>query len=178
MGTRNFYIKNASRTFSFGMNYQDEDGNTVYPDEWEYNDTRSNIYYELEKVCEEKGYYIEEDNSWLGDDSRVICEISKSHPKYDILGISISIICLSRIGYYEGAVMDWQIGVINIGHSSGDSMYELQDLISDIEIEYAEDQRGLAKIHAKHILKWLEKSKDELVDVIEKVYEQFTDKPE
>lgn len=142
----------------------------------DYEFTRDNIFHELKKVCEEKKLHIVENNGYNGERNfggRYLCEISKTHPKYNSIGIQVSITCLSRSGYYDGANMDWEIGNICIGNGSWDEVPDPLDIAH--ELQYMGKGSGIAKIQSRNIEKWVERTVDELVKLIEDVYEQFTD---
>lgn len=99
MGASNFHKTAASKYFAVLMNYKDEDGNYVSPDQYEYDDLKTDV---IECLKEKVDFY-------KPRGTRDAYEL-RSYPS-SVLGIAekgeAQILCTLRSGYYEGANLDY-----------------------------------------------------------------------
>lgn len=159
-GTGNFYNKNATHIFAFGMNTEDnEDDGEDNEDDGEYNSDQHQIDYEdqISYIIEElskipgfiEGEYDFDDNRNFSGRSLGAVSVNISN-KNDT---SVQIICIARSGYYEGANLDWELKF------TGPDGYDI-DSPDDIP------QRSYATK--------LQRAADALVKKVEKVYARCT----
>jgi hypothetical protein len=121
MGTGNFWNKNASKVFAVLMSYEspvlDDEGNEteetemVQCEDFEYDD----LIDEIKEALKASKF-----NPWVPakpvwDNERQFCgrtigELSKEEFFGDV-SISVTIECVLRSAYYEGANLDWNMSV-------------------------------------------------------------------
>ena len=179
MATSNFHDSDASKIYAVLMNYDsyicDEDGNetdeteTVSCDEYDYE----NLMYELKEAFKKLGTYSDH-----GDDERelrsfrshVIGTVSESKLFLD-QEVSVDLTLVIRSGYYEGANLDYNLsyGIYNSYQQKADNTNDIID-----EFIYNADNKGMAKIQAKNVLKWLENTENKLREQVENIYESFS----
>ena len=182
MGTSNYYKINASKIFAICESYvqskYDEEGNEtgeteVYsPDEWEYNENLNNINERLiEKLKDfnfiEKNVISQHENRNFP--SRYIGTFYKTATFGDI-NVDVEINCYSRSGYYDGACLDWELNICldNNECDSTDSVFEtfVYNCCSFTM------NKGMLVIQGKNCDKWVNKTKDTMIELIESVYEE------
>lgn len=151
------------------------------PDEWEYEDLKSNIGHSLTGIG---GDILDEpyghDNSYH---RQVVGSLSSSKSFGDI-EVEIEIKVVVQSAYYEGATLDYLIFVYN-----GSENVELNDyykitsheVIEDLfetkysSHNYSEMSRGLRVIQSKHAENWAEKEIQEMSTKIETILEQYSE---
>lgn len=178
MGTSNFHNVNSSKIYAVCMNsFDEETQETVYPEQYEYDEMKENVKDCILEMCKENkdisfDLFPYRDRSELRSfPSSVLCSISKSKT---IGGLECEVVLTSiiRSGYYEGANLDFQINSLICG-------YDCEDLYSEDECiehyDYYSDYKGISKTHAKQAYKWLEKTKNELSEKLEGVYQNISE---
>jgi len=184
MGTSNFYNKNASKVFAVLMDYEqfktDENGNeteeteTVSAQEWDLDNFLS---FFAEKLNESKfNPCVPKTPMWEPNSNRnfegvILGELS-SRKTYGGLEIKVEIQAIKRNGYYEGANLDWNC-LIKIDGYEMDG-YEFKEEFVDKAETYYNMKGGLAKIIAPKAYKWALKTKDTLIDEIERIFTEIS----
>jgi hypothetical protein len=175
MGTSNFYNVNAKCIYPVLMDYErfveDEDGNeteekeTVQSDEF---DQEFLIDFLYEKFNELNLNFQEDSGSDLNElrsyPSKIVGCITKEKT---IGGIEVSV-CLSsviRYACYEGANLDYDISE----SVNGEDLVDLED-----QYDFYSEYKGISKKHAQAADKWLETTKNELIDLFENIYAEVS----
>jgi len=163
MGTSNFHNVNSGRIYSIEIQ-----------EDWEYDDLKDNLISELSNTSKTSSLNF----SSGGTDTYEL----RSYPS-NVLGrltkwkcygntfISVSIYSVIRSGYYEGCNLDWFIEVEIEGKDYIDEIPQLDDITDSLTYNN-EWNIGFSKIQSKNVLKWIETTKEELVNIIEKIYEE------
>lgn len=157
MSTSNFHSVNASKIFACEIE-----------EEWDYQDLKGNIISELKSGP----YYFREGgrdtNELRSFPSNVLGRISKEH-EYKDFAVEVTVSAIIRSGYYEGCNLDWNIEYNIAGGDNIDPDYFAQ------ELEYQKDwTANKAKRYEKQAQKRAEKLKNELVEYLEKIYQQYS----
>ena len=167
MGTSNFYTQNATKTFAICMDYEDEEtGETISCTSEDCDDT---LGYVRDLMEENKEYeYHELDGSPLHDDRNFSGRQIGSWRKYKMYG-DVEVCChieaISRNGYYEGACLDWEIEI----HVDGNT----EDEIKTEDFTYNSNMsEGLCTMLAKKAQRWVDITREKMVDDIEKLFTQ------
>jgi hypothetical protein len=154
MGTSNFHNVNSGRIYSVEIE-----------EEWDYDDLKENLIYELKDSHTTKDPY--ELRSYS---SSVVGCLSKQK-SFGELDIDLSIYCVIRSGYYEGANLDWFMK-LDIGNTSYYDEIPENCYIEE-DLRYFNDWNvGFSVIQSKNVLNWIKTTKEELVNRIEKIYEE------
>ena len=191
MGTSNFARGNTSRVFAVLMNedvyvcsecgaYHYEESpecceGATYEEESravEYHDVLDLKSYvrELAEQKASKGIqYSDEDGS---DNDRNYCGHDlfsyRMSKWYGDIEIEVQIVAKMVSAYYEGASLDFDVTVFDGDHFSD----------SDDAILYAFDQsdmkEGMKVIQQRHAERWVDKAKDQLIELVEQVFEQVS----
>lgn len=166
MGTNNFHYKNASKCYVVMDSYiDDETGETVYPEQCQYQDFINNFRDEpyIEVIGVTDRYELRSYNStYLGS-------MGVSRPVKGCDDVQVCIHAFARDGYYEAACLDWQIE------------YRFNDAIEPGCENWAEDltyyydyNAGMAKIQAVNISKWIAKVEQDLINRMEALFEKVS----
>lgn len=172
MATGNFYNKNASKIFAFGL--EDEED---YPIELQYKDIIDNVRYDLQKIIRESSDIFEGNSLHIND--------SRSFPGSEIMTLSkticigdvetiITLSAVVRSGYYQGANLDWVMSLDLMG-SGFDSIEDIS-LPDFIEItNWCSDMSvGLrTMLYPKYIAK-LAIGIANLIEVVENTFSEYT----
>lgn len=115
--------------------------------------------------CKEKyeKYYINNSNDWEG-----FLSIGENKDFGDV-EIEVYVSARIRSGYYEAATLDWDLEVIVDGNN-----VNIEDLRESF-LYYTDMNKGLAVIQSKNAESWAENIKDELIEIIESIFKQFSD---
>lgn len=152
-GTGNFYNKNATHIFAFGMNTEDNEDDGEYNSDQHQIDYEDQISYIIEELSKIPGFI---EGEYDFDDNRNFSGRSLGAVSVNISNkndTSVQIICIARSGYYEGANLDWELKF------TGPDGYDI-DSPDDIP------QRSYATK--------LQRAADALVKKVEKVYARCT----
>ncbi len=182
MGTSNFYYKNASKVFVISEDYEtpilDDDFNeteeteTHSPDLMEFLDTISYIQEKLSEIENVKFHkYVskESQNDNRNFPAHYIGTIYLTKTIGDI-ECEINVDCFSRVGYYEAACLDWELDMLIDGCNFDDVNY-----VNDLFINNTNSHKmnkGMLTIQSKTAEKWFSDTKDNLVKLVEEVFEQ------
>ncbi len=176
MGASNFHNVNAHNIYAVLMSYErpvindygDETGETEMhsPEGWEWSDLKAEIRNGMKTKAEEKGYdyyangSISDPHELRSYPSQVLftVEHSKTYADVDVI---VSISGVLRSGYHDGACLDWWIHNDEPEVSLGESM----DFKSNLPA-------GLIKILSKHATNWYNKTKDEMIALVEEHYKE------
>ena len=173
MGTSNFYYRNASKVFAIALDYQNEEGENVSCDEYEYDEQIENVQYYLDENKGDFSYSESERNSQYGNrnfNASFIGSLSTSK-KFGDVDVDVQINCFSRAGYYEGACLDWEVE-LKVDSYSDDDINGVSYAFENGYLYSDNMNAGMMKIQAKNAQKWANKAKDALVEVVEKCFEK------
>jgi hypothetical protein len=180
MGTSNFHNVNARNVYAVLMNYEqpvlDEDGNETEemedraPESWECEDFMEQLKEDAKTLAPTKKvkYYdkCDEDTHKLRSfSSHKLFQFYKQKSFGDIT-ITVTINCVLRSAYYEGASLDWYM-VYDTPNYKGDEI-DFQDDFDDCSYMPA----GMKKIQCKNAERFASKTTDELIEVVEEFYKQ------
>lgn len=173
MSTSNFYYKNASKVFAIGLDYENEEGENVSCDEYEYIEQIENVQYNME-LNKGEFYYNETDrNSQTNNrnfEASFIGSLSVSKNFGDV-NVDVQINAFSRAGYYEGACLDWELE-LNVDSYSDDDIEGVSYAFEHGYLCSDNMNAGMLKIQAKNAQKWAKKAMNEIVELIEKSFEK------
>lgn len=193
MGTSNFARGNTSRVFAVLMNedvwicsecgayhYEESPGccdGATYEEEsravesYEIDDFK----YYVREVAEQKAsndiQYSDEDGS---DNDRNYCASNlfsyKMSKWYGDIEVEVQIVAKMVSGYYEGASLDFDVTVFD--------GYEFSDSDNSVEYLFSNNcscmNQGILKIQQCHAERWVDKAKDQLIELVEQVFEQVS----
>lgn len=174
MSTPNFCRYEASGYYAIGVSEE------TYNDEFLYEDTKANVFYELKQLCKDKGYdFVERDKNRMYHDlfnrsygGTYICSITKSKYIADI-EITVNIHAVLSGGYYSGAILDY-ISQIEINGDDRNDIEEFEKYFEYTDLEYCSNlPLGMLKIQSKNILKFSHSAYKELTEQIEQIYSQY-----
>ncbi len=194
MATSNFYIKNAKSYYAFNDTYEVENDEGVMEevtrDEWDWDNLMEYILYRGEegKVFDcrpTKGY-----NGRM--EARNICETNTDWMTFGngnawTTETDVESVIVIRSGYYEGAVLDYDI---KVSTSQGDNFYLSEyDSVDDMVEDYLDAleniiswkgyehrwNEGTFKMQKKNIRKWIEKRINAHVEKCEKFCKENCD---
>lgn len=198
MGAANFGRTNASKIFTvlmpqeenfcecLGCNEKHFDYDEDYIKQGEVcpNCGSLEVSYDTEYVHSER----EEIDELFSDISSELDEISSSYKSgggyrdgetflasvsssksYGDVEIHVELDCHAEHGYHEGAKLDWELS-IHIEGSEYDEI-DLSNLKKEFEYFYLS---GFSTILSNKAFAWIEKTKVELIEKVEKVYEKYS----
>lgn len=153
-------------------------------EDFEVEDLKS---YIQEQAEEKKGNFRYQEEKGSDNDRNYNASYLFSFSAYKSFG-DIEVECkitASMVGaYYEGASLDWDFEIYNGGEwvavENGYYTTTEEDVVKDLfdvgysEHTYSEMGSGLRTIHSKTATKWAEKTKTELVDLVESIFEQVS----
>jgi hypothetical protein len=184
MGTNNFHCVNASRIYPVLMNYEtcvyDEEGNEtdeteyIAPDVYEVDDFISAIKETAKNLAKNLGIEYtdgcdEDPNLLRSYPSTQLFQLYQINDKYNS-GVVVNINCVLRQGYYEGACLDWYISYECDGYI-GEDMDDV--FFRGLYAKY--NNNGMIKIHFKNFTKYAIKAEEELINVVELLFQQFSE---
>jgi len=153
MATSNFYYVNASKVFAIGLGCETE----------ECEDIIENVKYILE---ENKGKFSYSENERESqNDSRNFSAhfIGSLSTNKNFGDVDIQINCFYRIGYYDGACLDWELELTVNGDDTEDIESSFENVYSDLNV-------GMLKIQGNNASKWSKKVIDQLSETVETVF--------
>ena len=135
-------------------------------DEYQIEDQKQ---YTIEKLKENKllkqwyGYEMDKSDMDRNYPATTFFQIEKGKSFGDVeIAVQISLNLVG--GYYEGATLDWSIEVFCDG-------YEIDESNIKEEVEYRSDMNnGMKAMQVRNIKNWLEKTKKEGIDMVEKAF--------
>jgi len=172
MGTSNFYNKNANRVYACLMAEQDEEsGGIIYPEIWEIDEFKENLRDTIAERCKgnfnyEYEYGDDGERNFYGQFIMTISKMIKFHDWY----IHPKVLIILRAGYYSGANLDYEVTFENDWNS------DYEDIKSCIKDAFwnSELNEGLRAIHSAKLERKIESVLDELIEFVEKIFEDFT----
>lgn len=164
MGTSNFHNVNSGRIYSIELE-----------EEFEYDDLVYNLIDSFESL-EDKRIFKNFGNNY-GDptelrsySSNVLGQIGKTKTFFESQ-VEVSIFPVIRNGYYSGVNLDWFCQIHIEGTTYTEEIPEIEVIEGDL-MYYSGWNDGMCKIQRKNVLKWIETTKDELVNIVEKIYSE------
>lgn len=147
-----------------------------YPERYEIDDFKDNI---RDFVKEKYPNLYTESDGTPNDDNRNysgtnLFELSKSR---EFMGCqaSVGIIACIRSGYYEGCNLDYTY-YINLEGWDYDRDSIVEELIAERLAQHGViENNGLAKSNAPLLVRWLENTYDELTNLMEEIFSDFTE---
>jgi hypothetical protein len=155
MATSNFHNVNASKIFAVEIE-----------EEFDYDDLIENLTSEFSaKESFRSGG--SDEHELRSYPSKVLGSLFKSANFGDI-EVCTQISLIVRSGYYSGVNLDWQLKHTVCGEevSVGD--------FKDVADYWSRLNKGLVTIQSKNAEKWAEKTAEELIAEVEKVYKDFS----
>lgn len=156
-GTSNFYNRNASKIYAVLPPDNGDDDDFSSDNDYIYENAIDNVVTTLSKV---PGFYKYKNDEYEDDYNRNFegikrCEITKSKVFPKDGEISVTIICITRSGYYEGLNFDW-----DLKYTDGTG-YDIDDVSS---------------LKSATGRKWAESMANKLVKLVEMAYAEYTTK--
>lgn len=173
MSTWNFPIVNTNKIYAFGMDqhYAAEliEANGIedaYEGEYDEEGTRENYEFERDN-CADDLYNL----GWVDS-----CDgLAKKTVEIDFAGVEIyvSLEAVCKSGYYEGAVFDYHVPVVEVYNQNGQADYcEAFDVDPDCVVKWDWcGNLGLSKIHAAKLAEKVNEAIQSLRDEAEKVFQ-------
>lgn len=168
MATPNFCNYEASKYYAIGSDASDE---------FIYDDTKKNVYYELENLVKNTNYYTNEIqnfdrslNRYYGGSYIQSIAIDKSFGDF-----TTNIVChvFLSSGRYAGATLDYITEIQFNGYEYGDLEFFNKNFTpSDLEY-YSNMPIGMQKIQSKNVQKFVSSALPELHEQIEKIFEMY-----
>jgi len=180
MGASNFHSRNASKIFAVTFpDYLDEDTGEMIPDEFGYNDLKLNLTSEFEALNNPKKeltFFKERggDSYELRSYPSYVLGTLRQYSKFKSVDVLCEMVLVIRNGYYEGCCLYWICNFDIEGNTYEDCDIEQQEV--EENIEYYTDLKGKnISIRAKQICEWCNKTKTDMVAMIEKIYSEYSD---
>ena len=158
MATSNFHNVNASHIYACSLE-----------NEWDYEDLKDNLFYEFKNVKGFSDYTKSDPNELRSYPSHSICSVERSFNFKDF-SLDVVVTPVIRSAYYDGCNLDWHVwyGI------NGDS-YEIDEFENGIGYNTALPTSQI-KAYALLAEKKAEKITNEIVEEVEKVFGNYTDK--
>ncbi len=160
MATSNFHNVNASHIFACSLE-----------DEWAYDDLVDNLKSELKDDPDYVDYGKTDHNELRSFPSRTLGSIRRYH-QYKDFYVEVCVTSVIRSGYYEGVNLDWNVDYL----INGDVSYDSPDFYIDDIAHYGNLSKSAATKYAKLAEKKAEKIKNEIVDELESLYNDYSEK--
>jgi hypothetical protein len=160
MATSNFHNVNASAIFAVRLE-----------DEWAYDDLVENLTSELSNNTDYVDYGKTDKHELRSFPSRSLGSIRKYH-QYKDFYVEVCVTPVIRSGYYEGVNLDWNVDYLINGECSYD---EPNFEVADVEW-YGKISKSKAIQYAKLADKKAEKIKNEIVEQLESLYNDYSEK--
>ena len=160
MATSNFHNENASAIFAVPLE-----------NEYDYEDLVCNLESELSNNPDYVDYGKTDKHELRSFPSRTLGSIRKYH-QYKDFYVEVCVTPVIRSGYYSGVNLDW-----NVDYSiNGEVMYDEPNFeVADVEW-YGKISKSKAIQYAKLADKKAEKLKNEIVEELEAIYNDYSDK--
>jgi len=175
MGASNFHKVNASKYYVVCENEVDEEtGEVLDFQDHDWKILRIKDYIESNGSKYGLGYYttsFTDENELRSYPSRSLCSLHDCK-RFGDVDIQIEIGVVIRSGYYEAANLDYNIRLIGLS-SWYDSIPDLSEIEGELEYQ-SYMNKGLCKIQAKYIEKWLHKRVKEVTQAVETMFEEVS----
>ena len=160
MATSNFHNVNASAIFAVPLEH-----------EFDYEDLVCNLESELSNNPDYVDYGKTDKNELRSFPSRTLGSIRK-YAQYKDFYVEVCVTPVIRSGYYSGVNLDWNVDYL----INGDVSYDSPDFYID-DIAYCGNlSKSAATKYAKLAEKKAEKIKNEIVDELESLYNNYSDR--
>jgi len=160
MSTSNFHNVNASAIFAVPLE-----------NDFDYEDLVDNLKSELSNDSDYVDYGKTDKHELRSFPSRTLGSIRKYH-QYKDFYVEVCVTPVIRSGYYEGVNLDW-----NVDYSiNGDAEYDNNDFYIDDIAWYGKLSKSAATKYAKLAEKKAEKLKNEIVEKLEALYSDYSEK--
>jgi hypothetical protein len=160
MATSNFHNENASAIFAVQLEH-----------EFDYDDLVENLKSELSNNPDYVDYGKTDKHELRSFPSRTLGSIRKYH-QYKDFYVEVCVTPVIRSGYYEGVNLDW-----NVDYSiNGDAEYDNNDFYIEDIAWYGKLSKSAATKYAKLAEKKAEKLKNEIVEKLEALYSDYSEK--
>jgi len=180
MATPNFAApENASNYFAICMSYErpvlDDDGEeteemeTVQPDEWEVEDTISNLKEALKNSVKETDFWYVSNYDLRDTNNSYACTaLGKIYTSkmYGDVEINLEIIPIIQSAYYEGATLDFLI------YYDGERYDDSRDFLNDLFSWDSDMPKGMQVIQEKHANVWIENSIENISNILNKLFQE------
>ena len=158
MATSNFHNVNASAIFAVRLE-----------DEWAYDDLVENLTSELNNDADYVDYGKTDKHELRSFPSRTLGSIRKYH-QYKDFYVEVCVTPVIRSGYYEGVNLDW-----NVDYTINGDVYDMDELENGIGYNTALPISKI-KVYAKLAEKKAEKLKNQMVEKLESLYNDYSEK--
>ena len=158
MATSNFHNVNASAIFAVRLE-----------DEWAYDDLVENLTSELSNNPDYVDYGKTDKHELRSFPSRTLGSIRKYH-QYKDFYVEVCVTPVIRSGYYEGVNLDW-----NVDYTINGDVYDMDELENGIGYNTALPISKI-KVYAKLAEKKAEKLKNQMVEKLESLYNDYSEK--
>jgi hypothetical protein len=171
MATNNFHNVNANRIFAVLMGYEDSETNEfIEPSDYEYDDLISNLKSELK---EKFGYvYNNETVDFLRSFSGSVIGGVSEEKTYMGVEVRVKLIAVIRSGYYQGANLDYEIEYSADGYENDEFDGVIDEWVYQAN-KY--NNNGLVQANRSKVENWLENTKNEMIEKLEKIYSEYSD---
>jgi hypothetical protein len=160
MATSNFHNVNASAIFAVPLEH-----------EFDYEDLVCNLESELSNNPDYVDYGKTDKNELRSFPSRTLGSIRKYH-QYKDFYVEVCVTPVIRSGYYEGVNLDWNVDYL----INGDASYDSPDFYINDIAHYGNLSKSKATQYAKLAEKKAEKLKNEIVEKLESLYSDYSEK--
>ncbi len=160
MSTSNFHNVNASAIFA-----------VLLENDFDYEDLVDNLKSELKDNSDYVDYGKTDHNELRSFPSRTLGSIRRYH-QYKDFYVEVCVTPVIRSGYYSGVNLDWNVDYL----INGDVSYDSPDFCIDDIAHYGNLPKSKATIYAKLAEKRAEKVKDYIVEKLETIYSNYSDK--
>ena len=160
MSTSNFHNVNASAIFAVPLEH-----------EFDYEDLVDNLKSELSNDSDYVDYGKTDSNEVRSFPSRTLGSIRKYH-QYKDFYVEVCVTPVIRSGYYSGCNLDWNVDYL----INGDASYDSPDFYIDDIAHYGNLPKSTATKYAKLAEKKAEKLKNEIVEKLEALYNDYSDR--
>ena len=160
MATSNFHNVNASAIFAVQLE-----------NDFDYEDLVDNLKSELNNDSDYVDYGKADHNELRSFTSRTLGSIRKYH-QYKDFYVEVCVTPVIRSGYYSGVNLDWNVDYL----INGDVSYDSPDFYID-DIAYCGNlPKSKATQYAKLAEKKAEKLKNQIVEKLESLYNDYSEK--
>jgi len=178
MGASNFHSVNARNIYAVLMSYEQpvindvgkETGDLEWysPDHYDWQEFKNEIRNSMKKKAEEKGFdyfangSVDDPHELRSYPSVVLFSIEKCKTYADI-DITVSVHAVMRSGYHDGACLDWWV------HN------DEPDVTLEESMQFGSNMpAGMIKILSKHANAWYNKTKEEVIDLVEEHFKEHS----
>jgi hypothetical protein len=138
----------------------------VHPESSEINEEIEHIKEKLEELP-----FLSRGSDRRNDGESFLVGL-RQYKDYGDLEAYVEVYCFLEHGYHEGARLDWYV---NLGFNNSDFDDDIDSDAILAEYGYSSDlPRGLQVILSKKALVWLKKTKDEMIEKVEGVYDEVS----